>query len=111
MLGRIRSRLTYANVASSIALFIALGTGGAYAADTIGSADIINESILSEDLKNGEVKTTELATEAVTNGKIAPNSIGTDKVANQTLNFNDLGLVLTKLADGGSAPSTWPPTP
>ena len=46
MLARLRSRLTYANVASSIALFIALGTGGAYAADTIGSSDIINESIL-----------------------------------------------------------------
>ena len=61
MLGRIRSRLTYANVASSIALFIALGTGGAYAADTIGSADIIDESILVEDIKNGEVTTSELA--------------------------------------------------
>ena len=30
---RLRSRLTYANVASSFALFIALTTGGAYAAN------------------------------------------------------------------------------
>ena len=57
MLTRLRSRLTYANVMSTIAVFAALGTGGAYAADTIGSADIIDDSILSQDIKDGEVKT------------------------------------------------------
>ena len=36
-----------------------------YAADTIGSVDIIDESILSLDLKNGEVKTADLAASVV----------------------------------------------
>jgi hypothetical protein len=51
VLARFRRTLTYANVASTIALVAALGTGGAYAADTIGSSDIINESILAEDVQ------------------------------------------------------------
>ncbi len=91
MLGRIRPRLTYANVASSIALFIALGTGGAYAADTIGSADIIDESILSQDIKNGEVKTSDLGGAAVSNGKLGTNAVGTGKVLDESLTALDLG--------------------
>ncbi len=50
-----RRHLTYANV---IVMLLAIGalTGGvAYAANTIGSADVINESLLSEDLKNNNV--------------------------------------------------------
>lgn len=50
---RLRPRLSYANVASTIALVAALGTGGAYAANTIGSDDIIDESIQAQDIKNG----------------------------------------------------------
>ena len=93
MLGRIRSRLTYANVASSIALFIALGTGGAYAADTIGSSDIINESILSEDVKNLEVKASDIAGAAVTNSKLGNSSVGSGKIA-------DGGVATADLAAG-----------
>ena len=33
MLGTLRSRATYPYVASTLALFLALGTGGAYAVD------------------------------------------------------------------------------
>jgi hypothetical protein len=90
MLKRLRSRLTYANVASSIALFVALGTGGAYAANTVGSADIIDESILSQDIKNSEVKSTEIAGAAVTNSKLGPNAVGSGKVLDETLLAADL---------------------
>ncbi|HEV8387657.1 MAG TPA: hypothetical protein VGQ03_08545 [Nitrososphaera sp.] len=45
--------------------FIASPELRAYAANTIGSSDIINESILSADLKNGEVKASDIATDAV----------------------------------------------
>jgi hypothetical protein len=41
MLGRLRSHLTYANVMSTIAVFVAVSTGGAYAANTIFSSDIV----------------------------------------------------------------------
>lgn len=47
-----RKHLTYANVTSTLALVIALGTGSAYAVDQIGSGDIRNNSVASEDLRD-----------------------------------------------------------
>ena len=52
-------------MASSIALFLALSTGAAYAANTVLSTDIVN----------GEVKTADLHSGAVTTGKIAANAV------------------------------------
>jgi hypothetical protein len=53
-----------------IGAFIASPELRAYAANTIGSADIIDNSILSADLKNGEVKNIDLGTDAVSTTKI-----------------------------------------
>src|SRR3954453_10857572 len=53
MLQRLRPRSAY-DLVALLALFIAVATGGAYAANTIGSGDVIDESLLSQDLKNGE---------------------------------------------------------
>jgi hypothetical protein len=39
----------------ALALFLVIAGGTAYAANTIGSADVINESLLSQDLKNDNV--------------------------------------------------------
>lgn len=50
--GRIR-RPSYAEVVSTLALLVALGTGGAYAVERIGSGDIKDNSIQSRDLRNG----------------------------------------------------------
>jgi hypothetical protein len=49
----IRSRLTFANVAAGIALFVALGTGTAFALN-VDSKDVDNNSLKSKDLKNGK---------------------------------------------------------
>ena len=51
----LRSHLTYANVASTIALVIAVGGGAAYAADTIFSTDIVNGEVKSVDIGNNQV--------------------------------------------------------
>src|SRR4051794_21557208 len=75
MSGRIRRGLTFSNVCSFMALTIALGTGSAYAANTIGSDDIIDESIQSVDIKNGEVKSSDLLPGAVTSAKIANGAV------------------------------------
>ena len=45
--------------------FIASPELRAYAADTVGSSDIIDESIQSVDIKNGQVKASDIATDAV----------------------------------------------
>lgn len=55
-----RPRLSYANITSTAALVLALGTGTAYAANTVFSTDIVD----------GEVKNADLATNAVNTGKI-----------------------------------------
>ena len=112
MARQLRRRLTFANVCSFIALVVALGTGGAYAANTIGSSDIIDESIQSVDLKNGQVQTADLglaavtsqkiANGAVTNGKIATGAIDSNSVLDESLTSSDLAtdsVGATEVAD------------
>jgi hypothetical protein len=50
MLARLRTRLTYSNVAATLAVFIALG-GTGYAASKITSSDIKNRTIQGRDVK------------------------------------------------------------
>ena len=97
MLSRLRPRSIY-DVMAAIACIAALGTGTAYAANTIGSADIIDESILSADIKNAEVNGTDLASNAVTGYKVLDNALtGAD------INESALGQV-PSAATAGSAP-------
>jgi hypothetical protein len=51
---RLRQRLTYANVMSTLAVFIALG-GSSYAALTINGSDIQNRSIPAKKLKRNSI--------------------------------------------------------
>jgi hypothetical protein len=81
MLLRIRRRMTFANVCSFLALTIALGTGTAYAANTVFSTDIVN----------GEVKAVDIHPEAVVAGKIHLGAVNGDKVADGSLTAADLG--------------------
>ncbi len=63
MIGFIRRHLTYANVVSTVAMFVVLGAG-AYAAAKITSGDIQDNTIQSKDLKDKKgVKEADLATE------------------------------------------------
>jgi hypothetical protein len=54
MVSRVLARLSYANVVATLALFIALG-GTSYAAATIGSGNIKDNSIRSRDIHNGTI--------------------------------------------------------
>jgi hypothetical protein len=90
MLGRIRERVTYANVTSSLALVIALSTGTAYAANTIGTSDIIDGEVRSVDIRNGTITSDDMASSAITNTKIASNAVGPGKVIDDSLTASDL---------------------
>jgi hypothetical protein len=72
MLARFRARRpSHATVVAYLALFVAVSTGGAYAANTVFSTDIVD----------GEVKTPDLASGAVNGAKVADNSLsGTDVI-------------------------------
>ncbi|HEX8102589.1 MAG TPA: hypothetical protein VF533_08255 [Solirubrobacteraceae bacterium] len=63
------------NVVAYLALFVSLGGTGAYAANTIGSADIVDESIQSVDLKNGQVKRADVAADAIDASRVANGSL------------------------------------
>jgi hypothetical protein len=84
----ISKRLTYANVMSSIAVFLVLGGGAAYAAKKIGSNEIKGNSITTGKLKK----------EAVSSAKIKKNAITTAKIQNAAItgakvNLGTLGTV------------------
>jgi hypothetical protein len=78
MRSSIRSRLIAlirAQWAGLLALFLVIAGGTAYAADTIGSSDVIDNSLLSADLKNNQaVRSADVGSEALTGVDIADQS-------------------------------------
>jgi hypothetical protein len=93
LIGRLRSRLTYANVMSSIALFVALG-GGAYA------LSVPKNSVGSRQLKHN----------AVTRAKVRRNAVTSAKVRNHSLKGKDLARgVIPKPLGGARAADLDPP--
>jgi hypothetical protein len=72
----IRRHITYANVASTLALVLALGTGTVYAIGEIGSARVKDNSIQSVDLKDGQ---------AVTGQDVRRNTFGADQIDESSL--------------------------
>src|SRR4051794_40576516 len=85
---RLRPRSVY-DVMAAIGCFGALAGGTAWAANTIGSSDIIDESILSQDVKNGEIKNSDIATSSVGSGKIVNNQVKGLDVAEPSLDLRD----------------------
>jgi hypothetical protein len=88
---QIRKRLSYANVMSSIAVFLVLGGGAAYAAKKIGShelrggsvttAKIKRNAVTRSKIKAGAISTAKIATAAVTNRRLADGSVSLEKLA------------------------------
>lgn len=74
-MSRISKRLTYANVMSTVAAFLALGGASAFAAVQIGK-----NSVGTEQLKRNAVTPGKLAPEAVRAGRLAKNSIATNRL-------------------------------
>lgn len=76
---RIRARLTFANVVSSIALFVALG-GASYAAthlpkNSVGAKQLKKNAVTNSKIKKGAVTTAKIKKGAVTGAGIAANTI------------------------------------
>ncbi len=86
----IRKRLTYANVMSSLAVFLVLGGATAVAARKIGTnglkgasvttAKIKRNAVTASKIKKRSVKTAKIADGAVTNGKLADGSVTVPKL-------------------------------
>jgi hypothetical protein len=99
---QIRKRLTYANVMSSISVFLILGGATAVAATKIGANEIkansiktgkiVKEAVTEGKIKNAAVTTGKLANGSVTSDKLADNAVTTTKLA-------DKAVTTAKLAD------------
>jgi hypothetical protein len=88
-MSRIRSHLTFANVASAIALFVARSGGTAVAlngSNTVFSDDITDNQVFSADVRNDTLSGGGLAA-----ADLRPSSVGTSEVANGSLNDEDVG--------------------
>src|SRR5262245_14937709 len=111
----IRARLTYANVISTLALFLVLAGGTAFAAtqlakNSVGSKQIKANSIGTGKLKAGAVKggkiaaggvgTGQLADGAVNGAKLADGAVTSAKLAVGAVNASRLGPIVTRVASG-----------
>ncbi len=96
---QIRKRLTYANVMSSIAVFLILGGATAFAASKIGAnrlkansvltGKIKKEAVTTSKIKNNAITTSKIADKAVTGAKIDVGSLGTVPNATNAQNANN----------------------
>ncbi len=91
-----RKRLTYANVMSSLAVFLILGGATAFAAvkkiganeikaNSIKTGKIVKEAVTAGKLKKGSVTESKIADGAVTTNKIADGAVTTNKIANDAV--------------------------
>lgn len=89
--------LSFANVISCIALFVAL-SGAAYAATTLGK-----KSVKTKNLANGAVTTLKLRGGSVTNLKLRNGAVSGAKIANATVGSSQLanGAVRSEQLGGG----------
>jgi hypothetical protein len=82
---RLKGRLTYANVMSSIAVFLVLGGATAFAASQLG-----RNSVGTKQLKRNAVTVTKIKKNAVTGPKIKKGAIGSDKIADGAITGADI---------------------
>ncbi|MDO9497687.1 MAG: hypothetical protein Q7J48_18440 [Nocardioides sp.] len=73
-------RLTYANVASTLALTVALGTSSAYAAGLVTSRDI----------KNGTIRSVDIANRTIKQKDVTPGSLGSQAIRDGSVERRDL---------------------
>lgn len=110
---RNKRRLSYANVTSTLAVFLAMGGGAAYAATEIRSGD----------LAPGAVHTTDIHKRAVTSGKLALNAVRSNQIGDGAVGSKEIGaaavapsnlefpVFIAATPSGGSVPVTGGPDP
>jgi hypothetical protein len=102
MLHRLRPRSAY-DVIALLALCIAVGTGGAYAANTIRSEDIVDGEVKNADIGANAMTSSKLANGSVQNADLGPDAVTTSKIKAGNVGATDLAanaVTGAKVADG-----------
>ena len=114
---QIRGGLTYSNVVATVALFMAIGGGAAWAAshlakNSVKSKNIAPSAVKTRNLAKGAVKTKNLANAAVTPAKIKAASLTRSQLAPGTLAGTQVTeLTATSVPGLGEMPSPEGGTP
>src|SRR4051812_23615520 len=98
MLRTLRAHLTYANVMSTLAVFLILAGGGAYAA-----LKLKPNSVKTKSIKNGAVTSAKIANGAVSDSKIANGAVTGPKIANGAVGLAGVSPSLHLLCRAGTA--------
>jgi hypothetical protein len=104
----LRIHLNYANVTATIALFVALGMGSAYAAQelapkSVGAKQLRPGAVTADKLRKKAVTAPKIESLAVKQGKIASSAVTADKIADGAIIASKLPASVIgteKIADG-----------
>lgn len=107
MRGRSR-HVTYANLTSTLALVVALGTGGAWAAGqlapkSVGAPQLRPGAVTAKKIRKNAITAPKIKAEAVKSGKIASAAVTTEKIGSGAVTAGKLGpaaVSTSALADG-----------
>ena len=80
----VRNRLTYANVMSTLAVFLVVAGGSAMAAtqlgkNTVGTKQLKKEAVTTAKVKPGAITESRIGNGSITNQKLAPNAVTSGK--------------------------------
>jgi hypothetical protein len=103
-----KPRLTYANIVSTLALFLALGGSAAFAASKINSGDIAHNAVKSANLAPGSVHTSKIFKRAIVSGKLALGAVRSNQIAAGAVDAERIGngaVGSKQIGDAAVAPS------
>jgi hypothetical protein len=103
---KIRARLTYANVTATLALFICVGMGSAYAGTqlapkSVGAKQLRAGAVTASKIRKNAVTAPKIEAQAVKQGKIAAGAIVSSKLAGSAVDSS-------KIASGAITPEKIP---
>jgi len=101
MLRKLRSRITYANVVSTLALGLAIGGGTAYAATKIGTSNIRYHAVTGSKLATNAVTASKVKNSALSGSDIRDNSLTSADVRTGTLLASDFAANQLPKGDKG----------
>jgi hypothetical protein len=108
-----KPRLTYANIVSTLALFLVLGSSAAYAAGKIRSGDIAPGAVRTSDVFKRAIVSGKIAVGAVRSNQIGDGAVGSKQIGAGAVAPSNLQFPVSFVASptGGSASVTAGPTP
>ena len=101
MLGKLRPHLTYANVAATLALVIAVGGGSAWAAQKIRTRNIAYHAVTASKVNYNAITASKVKNGSLSGRELRDSSVTTEDVRNGTLRSEDFGAGQLPKGDKG----------